>query len=145
MGRSGSAYSRRPFTHRFGGFSEISESYIMAAATTTKPSRPAAATLNVEPMQDVTFTITSMPRNERAIKTLQRLMRLQPTIQRGLRRIATRRKRDDNVIHPRGGREWISRVRVTKLVNPAVGQKFTIHVTPQIVADIKSVEQYLSK
>lgn len=118
----------------------------MAAATTTKPSRPAAAApLDVEPKQSVTFTITSMPRNERAIKTLQRLMRLQPTIQRGLRRIATRRKRDDNVVHPRGGREWTARVRVTKLVNPAVGQKFTIHVTPQIVADIKSVGQYLSK
>ena len=116
-----------------------------APAVTTKPSRPSASTgLNVAPKQNVTFTITSLPRTERGIKTLQRLMRLQPTIQRGLRRIATRRKRDDNDVHQRGGRDWTSRVRVTKLVNPAVGQKFTINITPQLVADIQSVERFLS-
>ncbi|MFO0875068.1 MAG: hypothetical protein U0575_14000 [Phycisphaerales bacterium] len=104
----------------------------------------ATAATALSPQQTVTFTITSLPKNANGVKTLQRLMRLQPTIQRGLRRVATRRKRDDNDVHARGGRMWTSRVRVTKLVNPAVGETFTLRLTPQILPDVKSVEKYLS-
>jgi hypothetical protein len=77
------------------------------------------------------------------VKTLRRLMRLQPTIQAGLKRLAKRRDRVDNDRHQRGGRMWTSRARATYLVNPAIGETFTIHVTPQLVPDIKSVEKYL--
>lgn len=102
-----------------------------------------AATSTVAPNRETTFTITSLPRSEAGVKTLRRLMRLQPTIQAGLKRLAKRRDRVDNDRHRRGGRIWTSRARATYLVNPAVGESFTIHVTPQLVPDIRSVERYL--
>ena len=104
---------------------------------------PAAPSATIEPNSTVTFTITSMPRAEKSVKTLQRLMRLQAKVQRGLRRLSARRDREDNRRQARGGRIWTARVRATKLVNPAVGESFTIYITPQLVPDLKSVARYL--
>ena len=97
----------------------------------------------IAPKKTVTFTITSVPRREASIKTLQRLMRMQPRIQRGLKKLAKRRDRKENIDHPRGGRLWTSRVRATKLVNVSKGESFTLTLTPQIIADVRSVEKYL--
>jgi len=97
----------------------------------------------IQANSSVTLTITSLPRGQAGVKTLQRLMRLQPAVQRGLRRLAARRDREGNRRQARGGRMWTSRVRVSKLVNPAVGERFTLHVTPQLVADLRSVEKHL--
>ncbi len=98
----------------------------------------------IAPNQTVTFTITSMPRREASVKTLGRLMRMQTEVIRGLSRLAKRRDREVNVRRQRAGREWTSRVRATKIVSPAVGATFTLHVTPQLVPDIQSVRKYLS-
>jgi hypothetical protein len=97
----------------------------------------------IAPKKTVTFTITGVPTREASIKTLQRLMRMQPRIQRGLKKLAKRRDRKDNIDHPRGGRLWTSRVRATKLVNVSKGESFTLTLTPQIIADVRSVEKYL--
>lgn len=95
------------------------------------------------PQTTVTFTIKALPRTERQRKTLQRLMRLQPKVQRTLTRLATVRRRETPWTQ-RGGRLFARRKTPTKVVIPAVGASFTLRVTPQIVADIKSVERYLS-
>jgi len=95
------------------------------------------------PSRTVTFTIQALPRTERQRKTLQRLMRLQPKIQRGLTRLATVRRRE-TAWTQRGGRLFARRWDATKLVVPSVGATFTLRLTPQILPDIKSVERYLS-
>lgn len=98
----------------------------------------------IEAGRKITFTITKVPARQAQRKTLTRLMRMQRSIQNGLRRLSKRRERDLNVTHPRAGREWTSRVKATKLVNVATGETFTLDVTPQILADLRSVEKYLS-
>jgi hypothetical protein len=96
------------------------------------------------PRQTVTFTLTKAPRRASLRKTILRLMRMQPDIQRGLRRLAKRRLRHDNTEHPRGGRLWTTRVRATRLVHLKPGASFTLTITPQIMPDLQSVEPYLS-
>ena len=50
---------------------------------------------DLTPTSTVTFTVTSMPKNERATKTLRRLMNMQPEIQKGLSMLARRRAKID--------------------------------------------------
>src|SRR6266404_1621334 len=57
---------------------------------------PAAATA-----AKTTFTITRTPRRPADQKTILRLMRMQREVQNGLRRLAGRRRRDENVTRPR--------------------------------------------
>jgi hypothetical protein len=95
------------------------------------------------PKQTVTFTITKVPHRIAQRKTIQRLMRMQPHIQIGLRKLARRRRRVDNKTYPRAGRFWTERAEASKIVHVVTGASFTIVVTPQILKDIKSVEPYL--
>ncbi len=97
----------------------------------------------IAPNNDVTFTIAKPPRREAERKTIQRLMRLQPDVQRGLNKLARKRKLHDNRYVTRAGVDWVIRVKTTKLTRVEPGETFTIRVTPQIINDIKSVEKYL--
>ncbi len=93
----------------------------------------------------VTFQISKLPSTPAAKKTVTRLMRMNPKTQRTLSRLAADRVTNLNERRPRAGRIWLTRVRVTRLVNMAVGEKFTLTMTPQIVNDVKSVEQFLTR
>jgi hypothetical protein len=93
----------------------------------------------------VTFTITQLPRTEGGRKTLERLMRLNPRTQRMLTKLAKNRVTNLNERRPRAGRMWLTRARVTRLVRVAVGESFTLTMTPQLLPDVKSVEKYLSQ
>lgn len=95
------------------------------------------------PSRTVTFTIKALPRTERQRKTLQRLMRLQPDVQRTLTRLATVRRRETPWTQ-RGGRLFARRKTPTKVVVPSVGATFKLRLTPQIIPDVKSVERYLT-
>jgi hypothetical protein len=97
----------------------------------------------VAPGKNVTFTITKAPRREAERKTIQRLMRMQPHIQSGLRDLARQRRRHDNRPYIRAGVIWVDRKRTTKLSRVAAGATFTLRVTPQIMPDYRSVEKYL--
>lgn len=98
----------------------------------------------IAPQSNITFTITSMPKRDAHIKTIQRLMRMQLHIQKGLKHLAIRRRQKDNVTTIRAGRPWTNRKRVTKLTPVELGNTFTLLITPQIMPDIKSVEKFLS-
>ena len=91
----------------------------------------------------VTCTVTSMPKNESATKTIRRLMRMQPEIQKDLSMLARRRAKTDNIPTRRAGRVWVNRKRPTALTRVAVGESFTLFISPQVLPDIKSVEKYL--
>lgn len=100
-------------------------------------------TTEVAPSKSYTFTVTSTPARVAQQKTIMRLMRMQTDIQRGLERLARRRKVVDNRNTNRAGRNWVSRVRPTKLVRAEKGQTFTLLVTPQIMPDLRSVKDFI--
>jgi len=91
----------------------------------------------------LTFSIVKLPTRLAQRKTLERLMRMQPDVAKGLRKLQSRRQATENKGHQRGGRTWISRVKAPKLVHMVAGESFTLHVTPQLLPDIKSIEKYL--
>lgn len=97
----------------------------------------------IEPGKSYTFTLSSVPQRSAQRKTIHRLMCMQPEVQRGLSKLARRRRQTDNITYIRAGRPWTNRARTTKLTNLAEGERFTIHVTPQIVNDLHSVESFL--
>ena len=97
----------------------------------------------IEPGKSYTFTLSSVPQRSAQRKTIQRLMRMQPAIQGGLRKLAQRRRRHDNVRYIRAGVEWITRARVTRLTRVEEGETFTLTITPQIIPDLNSVQTYL--
>ncbi|MAB72838.1 MAG: hypothetical protein CMJ54_10070 [Planctomycetaceae bacterium] len=99
--------------------------------------------MDLAPSSTVTFTITTLPKNERGRKTLNRLMKMQPEVQKGLSMLARRRRQKDNVPTKRAGRIWINRKKPTALTRVEIGESFTLRVTPQIIPDIKSVAAYL--
>lgn len=97
----------------------------------------------IAPLQQVTFTIKKAPDRVADRKTIRRLMRLQPEIQNGLKKLARRRRQTDNRPYIRAGVIWVDRKKTTKLTRIAAGETFTIFVTPQLLPDIRSVEKYL--
>ncbi|RPG15543.1 MAG: hypothetical protein CBB69_009610 [Phycisphaera sp. TMED9] len=99
--------------------------------------------MDLAPSTTVTFTITSLPKNERGRKTLNRLMKMQPEVQKGLSMLARRRRQKDNIPTSRAGRIWINRKRPTQLTRVEIGESFTLRVSPHIIPDIQSVAAYL--
>ena len=95
------------------------------------------------PQNTVTFTITKLPRREAQRKTIQRLMQTQPAVQKGLKALQQQRRQKDNHTYVRAGRPWVDRARATRLTRVEKGATFTLRLTPQIIPDIRSVEQYL--
>lgn len=99
--------------------------------------------MDLAPSSTVTFTITTLPKNERGRKTLNRLMKMQPEVQKGLSMLARRRRQKDDIPTKRAGRIWINRKKPTALTRVEIGESFTLRVTAQIIPDIKSVAAYL--
>lgn len=93
--------------------------------------------------ETMTFTVKQVPQRTAQQKTIRRLMRMQPHIQRGLSKLSRRRRQKDNRPTIRAGVEWVIRVPTTKLTYVMPGEEFTIRITPQIFNDVKSVEQFL--
>jgi hypothetical protein len=97
----------------------------------------------IAPSKTVNFTITKTPHRPAELKTLQRLMRMNRSVQKGLERIAKRRRREDNITRQRAGGQWTNRVKMSKLTHVRKGESFTLRITPQIMPDIKAVEKFL--
>ena len=95
------------------------------------------------PQKTVTFTITKPPRRPAERKTIERLMRMQPDVRKGMKALQRQRRQHDNVTYIRAGVRWTNRARATKLVRAVPGASFTLRLSPQIIPDLRSVEQYL--
>jgi hypothetical protein len=95
------------------------------------------------PQNTVTFTITKVPRRDAQRKTIQRLMQSQPDIQKGLKALQKQRRQKDNRTYIRAGVPWTDRARATRLTRVEKGASFTLRLTPQIIPDIHSVEEFL--
>ncbi len=90
----------------------------------------------------VTISVTKVPAQPKHRKTIERLMRMQPAIQRTLTRVAKARTRA-TPWNQRGGRMWASRLAATRCVGAALGAKFTLKVTPQIIPDVKAIQRFV--
>ncbi|MDP7029031.1 MAG: hypothetical protein QF733_02280 [Phycisphaerales bacterium] len=99
--------------------------------------------IEIAPNQTLTFTVKAVPPTASKVKTIERLMWMQPTIQKGMRDLQRRRRQTDNHTYIRAGRPWTNRKRATRLQRCEAGQEFTLAVTPQIVGDLKSVATWL--
>ncbi len=97
-------------------------------------------TLN--PGQNVTCTVTRVPRAKAPFQTIQRLMRRDEGIRAGLRKAQSRRRRTMHS-YIRGGKEWFNRQRVGKLARVKDGASWTMPFTPDLANDLRSVESYL--
>lgn len=102
-----------------------------------------AAEKQIVPNTEMTFTINTDPKRPAARKTIERLMWMQPQAKKDLSMLQRRRKVKDIKYTIRAGRVWFDRPRATRTVRCAKGASFTLHVTPQIVNDLKSVSKYL--
>ena len=98
----------------------------------------------ITPLETVTFTVTKVPSRSAQLKTISRLMNMQPQSQRSLRSLAKRRRLHDNIVGTRAGRKWTNRVRTTKVNRVETGETFTLTLTSQIIPDVKSVEKFLA-
>jgi hypothetical protein len=99
---------------------------------------------DIAPNTDMTFVVSSMPTRPAPVKTIERLMGMNAVAQRGRQKVARQRAQTDNVTYVRAGRRWTNRARVTKVVRCEAGAEFSLRITPQILNDLKSVEQYLT-
>ena len=99
--------------------------------------------MQLEIGHDQTFEITAVPKRIAQQKTIRRLMRLEPKIQKGLKALQKRRRQHDNLTYIRAGCPWTDRARATKLTRVETGETFTVRVTPHIVPDLNSVGQFL--
>jgi len=97
----------------------------------------------IAPLETLTLTVKKVPSRAAQRKTIERLMKLQPEVQCGLRKTARKRRVHDNIVGIRAGRRWIQRVRATKVARVELGASFTLTLTPQIIPDLKSVEKFL--
>ncbi len=93
--------------------------------------------------QKITCTITKTPRKAAAIDTIERLMRQDPAVKRGLRR-AQRRRRQDMVVYNRGNRDWYKREICGKQVAAKTGATWTMTYSHQILPELESLEGYVS-
>ncbi len=97
----------------------------------------------IAPLETLTFTVAKVPRRPAQVKTIERLMKLEPDRQRLLRHLQRRRMLYDNVVSIRAGRRWIHRVRATKVAKVQPGETFTLTLTAQVIPDLRSVEKFL--
>lgn len=101
------------------------------------------ATLDaIKPGQSIKLTVTSMPQSVADVKTLERLMRFDPTARRTLARGQSRRVRE-LLIRSRGHRPWEVREKPAKVVRVEPGASWTMRFFPQIAPDIGAVAQFL--
>jgi hypothetical protein len=95
-----------------------------------------------KPGQKIRLTITDAPRNEAGVDTIERLMRQDPGVKRGLRR-AQRRRRQDMVVYNRGNRDWYKREKCAKIISAESGASWTMDYSHQLAPELASVAAYL--
>ncbi|MGD9689926.1 MAG: hypothetical protein AB7K52_09770 [Phycisphaerales bacterium] len=88
--------------------------------------------------QSIKCTIAKAPRNAANRKTLERLMRLQPSVARGLRN-AHRKRQQNLVVYNRGNRDWTKRESCGKIIKVAKGATWTMVYSVTLAPDLQSI------
>ncbi len=98
---------------------------------------------SLKPGQTVRCTITKAPIAGAAKATIARLMRLDATVKRGLKR-AQRRRRQNMVVYNRGNRDWYKRATCGRIIRVESGATWTLDYTLDLAPDFRSVDKYVS-
>ncbi|MBX3322285.1 MAG: hypothetical protein KF757_04770 [Phycisphaeraceae bacterium] len=93
--------------------------------------------------QTIKCTVKSEPRAEAPRKTIERLMRRDPDVVRGLKRAQELRRRRMHA-YIRGGRMWYDREHPARIVRVETGRSWTMPYTPDLGKDLASVSSYLA-
>lgn len=92
--------------------------------------------------QNVRLTVVKAPRAQGCVTTIERLLRLDPIVQRGLRKARSKRKQTQFWFN-RGNRDWLKRQTCGKIVKCAAGSTATFPYAVNLAPDIQSVAKYL--
>jgi hypothetical protein len=95
-----------------------------------------------KPGQTVKCTIIADPITPDRTQTVARLMRMDPTHKRALRK-AQRVRKQRLWVHNRGNRDWVAREVCARIVRPAKGQSFTMVYSANFAADIAGLKDFL--
>lgn len=96
-----------------------------------------------KPGQQVTCTITALPRTADQTATLERLMRRDPGAKRALKK-GHRRRQQEMVVYNRGNRDWYKREKCGKVVRVAQGATWTMPYTMDLEGDLATVQKFIS-
>lgn len=96
-----------------------------------------------KPGQPIRCTITEQPRAQAQVKTIARLMRRDPSVQRALRR-AQNMRRQRMRTYVRGNRTWYAREKPAKGLTIRTGESWSMVYTPDLAPDLASVRAFLA-
>jgi hypothetical protein len=97
---------------------------------------------SLKPGQTIRCTVLKLPRAAADRKTIERLMRRDPAVTRGLRRSHKLRART-TVTYNRGNRDWVQRQKVGKIVRLVKGNSWTCTFDLGVAPDFKAVSDFL--
>lgn len=96
----------------------------------------------LKPGQTVRCTLTKLPMAAGDRKTLERLMRRDPAVTRGLRKSAQSRLKA-TLVYNRGNRDWVQRKKCGKIVRLVPGSTWSFRYDLNIAPEMKSVADFL--
>lgn len=96
-----------------------------------------------KPGQTIHCTVTTLPKAAAPVDTIERLMRMEPGIKRGLRK-SQRRRRQEMVVYNRGNRDWYKRETCGKLIRCAAGASWTMTYSHHLAAELAALKPYLT-
>ena len=96
----------------------------------------------LKPGQMIRCTVSKNPASEANIDTIERLMRLDPGVVRGLRR-AQRRRRQEMVVYNRGNRDWYKREKCARISKCAKGAAWTMKFNLDLKRELNAVSSFV--
>ncbi len=93
---------------------------------------------SLKPGQNIKVTVASVPARIDGINTIERLMRRNPVVARGLKKAHKQRQQTLNV-YIRGNRDWTSRVKCGKIARVVPGASWVMPFDLSISRDLASV------
>ncbi|MBS0196591.1 MAG: hypothetical protein JSR77_07520 [Planctomycetes bacterium] len=96
----------------------------------------------LKPGQNLQCVIEKLPRTADQTSTIARLMRMDPTNKRALKR-AQRMRKQRMVVYNRGNRDWVSREHPAKVVHVGIGEKWTLPYSLDLAHDLVAIQGFV--
>ena len=97
---------------------------------------------SLKPGQTIRCTVLKLPKAAADRKTIERLMRRDPAVTKGLRKSHKLRQRT-TVTYNRGNRDWVQRQKVGKIVRLVKGNSWTCTFDMGIAPDFRAVSDFV--
>lgn len=98
---------------------------------------------SIKPGQNIRCVVSKEILRDADLKTVMRLMRLDPSNKRALTK-AQETRVHDLIIRSRGKRPWEVRAKSSKIVRAVPGATWTMRYFPHVRPDFEAVAQYLT-